>query len=96
MESYLKKDMRFILNLWIKKLLIVNRRRLNNACYSIFLYNRISYGSYSPYLLPLKDIERREFILLLNLLIPTLILGIFLNLVLTSLHFSVSQILYYL
>jgi len=65
-----------------------------SACYSIFLYNRISYGSYSPYLLPLKDIDRREFILLLSLLIPTLILGIFPNLVLTSLHLSVSQILY--
>jgi len=67
-----------------------------SACYSIFLYNRISYGSYSPYLLPLKDIDRREFILLLSLLIPTLILGIFPNLVLTSLHPSVSQVLYYL
>ena len=28
-----------------------------SACYSIYLYNRISYGSYSPYLSPLKDIN---------------------------------------
>jgi len=67
-----------------------------SACYSIFFYNRISYGSYSPYLQPLKDIDRREFFLLLSLLIPTLILGIFPNLILTSLHSSVSHILYYL
>ena len=38
-----------------------------SACYSIYLYNRISYGSYSPHLKPLKDISRREFILLLSL-----------------------------
>jgi NADH-ubiquinone oxidoreductase chain 4 len=65
-----------------------------SACYSIFLYNRISYGSYSPYLLPLKDINRREFMVLLSLFIPTLILGVLPNLILTSLHPSVSNILY--
>src|ERR1700709_142270 len=48
---------------------------LLSACYSIFLYNRISYGNLSPYLPPLKDINRREFILLISLLIPTVIFG---------------------
>lgn len=67
-----------------------------SACYSIFFYNRISYGSYSPYLLPLKDIDRREFNLLLSLLIPTIFLGIFPNLILSSLHSSVPYFLYYL
>jgi NADH-ubiquinone oxidoreductase chain 4 len=38
-----------------------------SACYSIFLYNRLSYGSYSPYLPILKDINRREFIILISL-----------------------------
>lgn len=65
-----------------------------SACYSIFLYNRISYGAYSPFLLPLKDIERREFFLLLTLLIPTVILGIFPNVVLEGLHTSISSIIY--
>ena len=65
-----------------------------SACYSIFLYNRISYGSYSPYLLPLRDITRREFFLLLSLLIPTIILGIFPNVILESLHVSVTTLLY--
>lgn len=65
-----------------------------SACYSIFLYNRISYGSYSNYLLPLKDINRREFSLLFTLLIPTVLLGIFPNIILEGLHTSISSIIY--
>jgi NADH-ubiquinone oxidoreductase chain 4 len=65
-----------------------------SACYSIFLYNRLSYGSYSPSLPPLKDINRREFYLLFTLLIPTIILGILSNFILDSLHVSVSALLY--
>jgi len=67
-----------------------------SACYSIFLYNRVSYGNYSPYLPPLKDINRREFYLLLSLLIPTVIFGIFPNIILDSLHTSVSALLFQL
>ena len=33
-----------------------------SACYSMFLYNRLSYSSYSPYLPIVKDINRREFL----------------------------------
>jgi NADH-ubiquinone oxidoreductase chain 4 len=65
-----------------------------SACYSIFLYNRISYGSYSPYLPIYKDINRREFFLLITLLIPTIILGIFPNVILDTLHISVTSLLY--
>jgi proton-translocating NADH-quinone oxidoreductase chain M len=67
-----------------------------SACYSIFLYNRVSYGNYSPYLPPLKDINRREFYLLISLLIPTVIFGIFPNIILESLHTSVSSLLFQL
>jgi NADH-ubiquinone oxidoreductase chain 4 len=65
-----------------------------SACYSIFLYNRLSYGNLSPYLPPLKDLNRREFILLLSLFIPTIIFGIFPNILLNSLHSSISALLY--
>ena len=65
-----------------------------SACYSIWLYNRLSYGSYSPYLKPLKDINRREFILLISLLLPTIILGIYPNVILETLHASVTTLLY--
>ena len=65
-----------------------------SACYSIFLYNRLSYGNVSPYLPPFKDINRREFILLITLLIPTVLFGILPNILLDSLHTSVSALLY--
>jgi NADH-ubiquinone oxidoreductase chain 4 len=65
-----------------------------SAAYSIYLYNRISYGIYSPHLKPVKDISRREFNLLITLLIPTVLLGIFPNVILDGLHFSVSTLLY--
>ena len=67
---------------------------LLSACYSIFLYNRISYGNISPYLPPLKDINRREYFLLISLLIPIVIFGILPNILLDSLHMSTSSLLY--
>jgi NADH-ubiquinone oxidoreductase chain 4 len=65
-----------------------------SAIYSIYLYNRISYGIYSPHLKPMKDISRREFNLLITLLLPTILLGIFPNVILDGLHFSISSLLY--
>ena len=65
-----------------------------SACYSVFLFNRLSFGTYSPYLSPLKDISRREYNLLITLLVPTVVLGIWPNIVLDSLHTSVSSLLY--
>ena len=67
-----------------------------SAAYSIFLYNRLSYGSYSPHLQPVKDINRREYCLLLSLLVPTFLLGIFPNVILDSLHITTSSLLYIL
>ena len=69
-----------------------------SACYSIFLYNRLSYGNLSPSwqgLPPLaKDINRREYYLLISLLIPTVVFGILPNVILTSLHTATSALLY--
>ena len=65
-----------------------------SAIYSIYLYNRISYGIYSPHLKPIKDISRREFNLLISLLLPTVLLGILPNVMLDGLHFSISSLLY--
>lgn len=65
-----------------------------SACYSIFLYNRLSYGTYSPGLRPLTDISRREFIILISLLVPTIALGIYPNVILNSVHVSISTLLY--
>lgn len=66
-----------------------------SACYSMFLYNRLSYGNLSPSLPPIgKDINRREYYLLISLLIPTVVFGILPNVILTSLHTSISALLY--
>jgi NADH-ubiquinone oxidoreductase chain 4 len=66
---------------------------LLSACYSLFLYNRLSYGDYSPHINILKDVNRREFYLLISLLIPTFVFGIFPNIILDSLHSSVTALL---
>nr|YP_009649310.1 NADH dehydrogenase subunit 4 [Rhizopogon salebrosus]QDA23225.1 NADH dehydrogenase subunit 4 [Rhizopogon salebrosus] len=67
-----------------------------SACYSIFLYNRISYGVYSPNMnsISLLDISRREFVILISLLIPTILLGIFPNVILDSIHVTISSLIY--
>ena len=64
-----------------------------SACYTIFLYNRLSFGSYSENITPLLDISRREYILLISLLIPTIFLGVYPNILLESLHFSLTHLL---
>ncbi len=65
-----------------------------SACYSLFLYNRLSYGNLSPLLTPVKDLDRREYYLLISLLIPTFILGILPDVILNSLHTSVSALIF--
>nr|YP_010044401.1 NADH dehydrogenase subunit 4 [Trametes coccinea]QPF23642.1 NADH dehydrogenase subunit 4 [Trametes coccinea] len=66
-----------------------------SACYSIYLYNRLSYGLYSPHLKPVKDLTLLEFNLLIALLIPTFLLGIFPNVILDPLHLCVTTLLYF-
>ena len=69
-----------------------------SAGYSIFLYTRISYGSYSPLIKNeagiLTDINRREFNLLLPLLLATVIFGILPNIILNDLHLTISNELF--
>jgi NADH-ubiquinone oxidoreductase chain 4 len=65
-----------------------------SACFTILLYNRISYGEFSKHLKPMKDISRIEFISLITLLITVLILGILPNVILGQLHVAVTSLLY--
>ena len=67
---------------------------LLSAAYSIFIFNRISFGSYSQYLSYSSDVSRREFILLLPLLILTILFGIMPNIILNDLHIPVTLLLY--
>ena len=65
-----------------------------SSIYSIYLYNRLSYGKLSPYLGSVQDVTRREFNLLITLLIPTFFLCIFPNIILYTLYLSVSSLLF--
>jgi len=64
------------------------------ASYSIWLYNRVSFGAQSVYLTNAGDTSRREFIILFTLLIPMLMLGIAPNIFLDTMHVAVSNLLY--
>nr|YP_010044453.1 NADH dehydrogenase subunit 4 [Trichosporon inkin]QPF23694.1 NADH dehydrogenase subunit 4 [Trichosporon inkin] len=65
-----------------------------SASYSIFLFNRISFGAYSQYLGKAKDVSRREFMILISLIIRAFVLGIFPNVILNDLHMAVTDLLY--
>lgn len=54
----------------------------------------MAFGSYSPYLAYTTDVTRREFMVLLTMLIPTVLFGLFPNIILVDLHYSVSTLLY--
>ena len=66
---------------------------LFSAIYSIYLFNRISYGSFSPYLNPMIDLTRREFNLFITLFIFTVGLGFYPNIILNILHMSITTLL---
>lgn len=54
----------------------------------------MAFGSYSPYLTYTTDVTRREFIVLFTMLIPTVLFGLFPNIILVDIHYSVSTLLY--
>jgi NADH-ubiquinone oxidoreductase chain 4 len=67
-----------------------------SAAYTIFMFNRIAFGgSYSRYFkVNIPDLNKREFIILLTLVIFTVILGIYPAPILDGLHYSVSSLIY--
>ena len=70
-----------------------------SAAYGLFLYNRVSFGSMSRYIESSpenRDINRREFYVLLPLVILTIVLGVFPNFVFDTMHASVSNLVTYL
>lgn len=65
-----------------------------SAAYSIWLYARLCNGSWSPFLGYALDVTRREFMVLLPLVFTMFLFGLFPNIILTDLHYSVSTLLY--
>ncbi|KAI9309811.1 NADH dehydrogenase subunit 4 [Dichotomocladium elegans] len=64
-----------------------------SAGYGIWLYNRTAFGAQSRYLVPLGDMNRREFMTLLPLLILMFVMGVFPNIFLEPMHLAVSNLL---
>ena len=67
-----------------------------SAAYTIYMYQRISFGgSYSRMLtINFIDLNEREFMILLTLVVPTVILGIYTVPILDGLNYSVSTLIY--
>jgi proton-translocating NADH-quinone oxidoreductase chain M len=63
------------------------------ACYSLWLFNRISYGNLkTQYFSYYSDISKREFFIFLPLLIGTLVMGLYPEIFLESMHMSVNML----
>jgi NADH-ubiquinone oxidoreductase chain 4 len=67
-----------------------------SAAFTIYLYNRIAFGgSLSAHLASyIPDLNKREFLILIALVIPTILFGIFPSPILDGLHYSVSTLIY--
>jgi NADH-ubiquinone oxidoreductase chain 4 len=65
-----------------------------SAVYSIFMYNRVTGGSLSPYIHTIPDIFRKEFYLLMPLLILTIILGVYPQFISSEIEYGLSNLLF--
>jgi proton-translocating NADH-quinone oxidoreductase chain M len=63
------------------------------GCYSLWLFNRIAYGNLkTQYFKNYLDINKREFLIFFPLILGTLIMGVYPNIFLNSIHFSVNML----
>jgi NADH-ubiquinone oxidoreductase chain 4 len=67
-----------------------------SAAYTIYMFNRIAFGgSYSKFFeANISDVNKREFFILLTLVVIVIILGIYSAPVLDGLHYSVSFLIF--
>jgi len=67
-----------------------------SAAYTIYMFNRISFGgAYSSYFKTMvSDVNLRETLILLILVVFTVFLGIYPSIILDGLHYSVSTVIY--
>jgi NADH-ubiquinone oxidoreductase chain 4 len=67
-----------------------------SAAYTIYMYNRISFGGVLSRFITVNifDLNKREFNLLLTLVILTVFLGVYTIPLLDGLHYSVSSLIY--
>ena len=67
-----------------------------SAAYTIYMFNRIAFGgSYSKFfMVNIPDVNKREFLILLILVVFTVVLGIYPAPIMDGLHYSVSSLIY--
>ena len=67
-----------------------------SAAYTIFMFNRIAFaGPFSKFFrVNIPDLKKREFFILLTLVVFTVVLGIYPAPILDGLHYSVSCLIY--
>lgn len=64
------------------------------GCYSLWLFNRISYGNLKiQYLKDYIDINKREMFIFLPLIFGTMLIGLYPEFFLTSMHMSVNMLI---
>ena len=64
------------------------------GCYSLWLFNRIAYGNLkTQYFKNYLDINKREFLIFFPLILGTLVMGVYPNIFLNSIHFSVNTLI---
>jgi len=67
-----------------------------SAAYTIYMFNKIAFGgSFSKFFeANISDVNKREFFILLTLVIFTVVLGVYPAPILDGLHYSVSSLIY--
>ena len=67
-----------------------------SAAYTIYMFNRIAFaGSFSKFFnVNIPDLNKREFFILLTLVVFTVVLGVYPSPILDGLHYSVSCLIY--
>jgi NADH-ubiquinone oxidoreductase chain 4 len=67
-----------------------------SAAYTIYMFQRISFGgTYSRmFTANIPDLNKREFMVLLTLVVPTVLFGIYPAPILDAIHYSVSTLIY--
>jgi NADH-ubiquinone oxidoreductase chain 4 len=67
-----------------------------SAAYTIYMFNRIAFGgSFSKFFkVNISDLNKREFFILLTLVVFTVVLGVYPAPILDGLHYSVSSLIY--
>jgi len=67
-----------------------------SAAYTIYMYQKISFGgSYSRmFTVNIPDLNKREYMILLTLVVPTILFGIYPAVILDAIHYSVTTLIY--